>query len=767
MRKQFIRMLLSTLFVALLGGVIGAQNKPYRVTDRQVQLTLNSIEARTDIFRRELDKALDASKLDGTERENMIMSYVTDFENATDSLKQRFDSKKSVSSDVSTVLNAAGNIERFIKTNRLNYRARSYWNNVAAELDKLQRYYGLTGSWRTTIVGNSYQVPYRVSDSQVSNLLTSIETDTDIYKRSLNRALDRSTLDGTKSEESVLKYVGDFELSTDQLKQKFDSKSSVASDVQEVLNKAYFIDGFMKDYRLTNAAQRNWTSLKSKLDRLATYYSVAWNWTNPTVDINPYTASDQAVRSTLANIESRTDVFRRELARALDASVLNNSRSEEAVNAYVNDFEGATDRLKKNFESRVSTSADVQEVLNRAYYIDGFMRDYQLRQNAERDWRLIRADLEKLRGYYNVSFDWENRQYVPMSRFDAMLTGTYRLNTALSDNVSVVVDNAIKNYPVGQQNRYERNLERRLSSPAMIALEKRDKMVSLASSGSPQITFDADGITRNENLPNGRVVKLTANTSYNGVSLNYEGDRMNDFYVNFIPLDNNRLRVVRRVYLEDKNETVAVSSVYDKINDIAQWSTVTNSGNTAGNSYEDFVVPNNTALIAVLNDKIATETSKDGDVFTLTVTSPSQFNGTIISGRVADAERSGRVTGRANLSLEFDTIRLRNGKTYRFAGLVEEVKMTNGDTVSVNNEGTVRDGSQTTKTVTRAGIGAAIGAIIGAIASGGKGAAIGAAIGAGAGAGTVVLQGRDDINLEPGTEFKLTATAPVNTALNR
>ena len=109
------------------------------------------------------------------------------------------------------------------------------------------------------------------------------------------------------------------------------------------------------------------------------------------------------------------------------------------------------------------------------------------------------------------------------------------------------------------------------------------------------------------------------------------------------------------------------------------------------------------------------------------------------------AERSGRVSGSANISLEFDTIRLRNGQTYRFAGFVNEVKMLNGDNVSVNNEGTVKDGSQTTKTVTRAGIGAAFGAFIGAIASGGQGAAIGAAIGAGAGAGTVVLQGRDDI----------------------
>ncbi len=97
-----------------------------------------------------------------------------------------------------------------------------------------------------------------------------------------------------------------------------------------------------------------------------------------------------------------------------------------------------------------------------------------------------------------------------------------------------------------------------------------------------------------------------------------------------------------------------------------------------------------------------------------------------------------------------------------FAGIVDNVKLANGENVTVNNEGSVRDNNQTTKTVQRAGIGAALGALIGAIAGGGQGAAIGAAIGAGAGAGTVVLQGRGDVELDAGTQFMITATAPTN-----
>ncbi|MDQ3180432.1 MAG: hypothetical protein M3Q33_07925, partial [Acidobacteriota bacterium] len=220
---------------------------------------------------------------------------------------------------------------------------------------------------------------------------------------------------------------------------------------------------------------------------------------------------------------------------------------------------------------------------------------------------------------------------------------------------------------------------------------------------------------------------------------------------------------------ENRNETITVASVYDKTDRTARFDSVNtnnNNQNTGGLS-NDFAIPNNTRLTAVLRTPISTKVSQNGDRFRMEVSSPSEFNGAIIEGRIAKAERSGQVSGRANVSLEFDTIQLRNGKTYRFAGIVDDVRLTNGDKISVNNEGTVRDSNQTTKTITRAGIGAALGALIGAIAGGGQGAAIGAGIGAGAGAGSVILQGRDDIELNDGTEFMITASAPGGGGNNR
>ncbi len=617
---------------------------------------------------------------------------------------------------------------------------------------------------------------YRVTDQQVQTLLTRIETNTDAYKRQMNNALDRSVLDNSDSEDALSGYITEFENATDGLKQNFDARRSAGRDVQDVLNRANFINQFMQRNRLTANVQRTWTSIRSDLNTLATYYRVSWNWNNNnqfpnnptpinTGGVRPYRVTDNNVLTLITRLETRTDAYKREVNTALDRSVLNNTRSEDAIVNYIAEFETATDGLRQKFDSRRSVGGDVEEVLNRAYYIDSFMRDYRLTPNAENQWRLIRTDLDTLSNYYNVSWNW-NRQSVP-GTFDTKLTGSYRLNLNQSDNVSDIVTRSIVGYNANQQERIRRNLERRLSSPDMLAIEKRGKQVTIASSTSPQVTFDADGVARTETTNNGRAIKVTATTNYDGIALSYEGDRTNDFYVNFNQLSNGQLRVVRRVYLENKNETVTVASVYDKVSETADLSSINNSNtgsnNSGGNNnINDFIVANNTPLTTILRTPISTKASQNGDRFQMEVTSPSQYNGAIIEGRVATAERSGRVSGRANISLEFDTIRLRNGQTYRFAGIVNDLKLASGEKVTVNNEGTVRDNNQTTKTATRAGIGAALGALIGAIAGGGQGAVIGAGVGAGAGAGSVILQGRDDVELGDGTEFTITASAPNN-----
>jgi len=171
----------------------------------------------------------------------------------------------------------------------------------------------------------------------------------------------------------------------------------------------------------------------------------------------------------------------------------------------------------------------------------------------------------------------------------------------------------------------------------------------------------------------------------------------------------------------------------------------------------EFLIPDNVSIVAVLNDDLSTKTVQEGERFTMTVESPSRYRGAVIEGYISDVNRSGRVSGRSQMTFNFQRIR-HYGRTYKFAGTVEEVRV-NGKNVNVD-EGSVRDNSRTKTTIKRGAIGAGVGAIIGAIVGGGKGAAIGAVIGAGAGAGTVLIQGKDDLEITSGSEVTIRSSAP-------
>ena len=238
----------------------------------------------------------------------------------------------------------------------------------------------------------------------------------------------------------------------------------------------------------------------------------------------------------------------------------------------------------------------------------------------------------------------------------------------------------------------------------------------------------------------------------------------NDFAVTFEPIDNGRnLRVTRRISDDNLRQPVTVRSFYRKSSDEAQWdvySTTQGVPSPTDWAAGDFGVPDGTRLVATLDNALSTRNAHAEDRFTITTLSPSQYEGAVIEGTVSSVNPSGRLSGRADMALNFDSIRMRNGTTYQFAGVIENVRTANGETISVDNEGTVEENSQAEKTVQRGAIGAAVGAIIGAITGGGKGAAIGAAIGAGGGAGTVIVEGRDQLDLPRGTELTITSDLP-------
>lgn len=121
---------------------------------------------------------------------------------------------------------------------------------------------------------------------------------------------------------------------------------------------------------------------------------------------------------------------------------------------------------------------------------------------------------------------------------------------------------------------------------------------------------------------------------------------------------------------------------------------------------------------------LSTKTMKTGDVFAAVLEEPIVLDGWTVAGtgakvdgRIAEADKGGRIKGKASISVELTSLTTADGQKV-------EIVTSPVDAEAAANKG---------KEAKRIGVGAGAGAAIGAIAGGGKGAAIGGLVGAGAG----------------------------------
>jgi hypothetical protein len=143
---------------------------------------------------------------------------------------------------------------------------------------------------------------------------------------------------------------------------------------------------------------------------------------------------------------------------------------------------------------------------------------------------------------------------------------------------------------------------------------------------------------------------------------------------------------------------------------------------------------------------LSSETSRAGDSVTARVENATDSSGrvalpggTVLRGRVVDARQSGRVKGRALVSVDFDRIVVR-GRTHEL----------DASTITVQAPD---DHGRDAKIV---GGAAAAGALIGALKDGKEGFAKGALIGGAGGTGAVLLTRGHDIEIPAGSRFTVT-----------
>src|SRR5262245_8171237 len=176
------------------------------------------------------------------------------------------------------------------------------------------------------------------------------------------------------------------------------------------------------------------------------------------------------------------------------------------------------------------------------------------------------------------------------------------------------------------------------------------------------------------------------------------------------------------------------------------------------------VVPVGTAIPISLTSRISTKNAQDGDgvygktIFPITVDNKIVIpEGSFVRGKVTAVKQAGRVKGKAELTLTFQTLVLPSGITvpmYTSLGSVGGDAKRKGEATAEGDSSKGKDAGTIGKT-------GSTGAIIGAIGGGKGGAVAGGAAGGAVGAATVLLTRGPDLVLEPGTTIEIILDRPL------
>lgn len=180
----------------------------------------------------------------------------------------------------------------------------------------------------------------------------------------------------------------------------------------------------------------------------------------------------------------------------------------------------------------------------------------------------------------------------------------------------------------------------------------------------------------------------------------------------------------------------------------------------------EFVIEPGTRIPLSLINSVSTKGSAEGDRVYLETVFPILANGRIVippgsyvAGTITEVKRPGRVKGRGEMFLRFDSLTLPNGVTRDFRARVGSLDGQSSDELD-RGEGKIKSDTNKSGDARSVGEAAAAGTSVGVIAGSvagrpGMGAGVGAAAGAAAGLLGVLLSRGPDVVLARGTTLEM------------
>ena len=148
MRKLLcLQVLIGLIAVVGASRTANAQNQPSRLSDHDLKGLMERTQHDADRFRHSLHEELEHAHWEDKRDRESMNSAASEFERATDRLRDHFHNGNARPEDIQEVLTRGATIDSFIVGRGLMPRAKSDWVALRGDLDQLAGAYNINWQW--------------------------------------------------------------------------------------------------------------------------------------------------------------------------------------------------------------------------------------------------------------------------------------------------------------------------------------------------------------------------------------------------------------------------------------------------------------------------------------------------------------------------------------------------------------------------------------------------------------------------------------------
>ena len=253
-----------------------------------------------------------------------------------------------------------------------------------------------------TVGVSNAQVKQLISEEQLTDLLARIDTSTDNFAKTADKAMDKAGFDGSAREDDLNNILKRLKTATEALKTDHTAANAKAN-FETVLHYGVGIENFLRRNPL-DGVEAEWTALRSDLGELAKGFNITWEQGHAL----GARVGEADIKNLLQHIEDMADKYKLSLDAAMDNSPLNNTKTEDEINGINADFRASTRHLENERNNPEGAAAAAKDVLVKAKRIDGFLRKHEakLTPDVKSSWIAVRTDLERLARLYELRAQW-------------------------------------------------------------------------------------------------------------------------------------------------------------------------------------------------------------------------------------------------------------------------------------------------------------------------------------------------------------------------